>query len=870
MDVLEITSTHSSEFDGSSTIDGDKECRSPNTERVRVDRHKLEEMLQETQPGQPTAAEGFFRKIMNETDTQIFWPTKLKVGAKSKKDPHVKVCGPPQAISKARDSILEILDTKRHRVTMKMDVSYTDHSYVIGKGGRVIQQVMDQTGCHIHFPDSNRNSQAEKSNQVSIAGQPCGVENARAQIRELLPVIVSFEVPLSIFVHLAVDPSSSVLQEVQRIYGITVAFRQFHPNLARVIVKGCRRHADRLRQGLCLLTEYLLGSSTMPLLVTLTTEIAPQHHGFVMGRGSCNVHYISQLTGCTITFPDLTAPSAPAQMTGPGTGLPPGAQEMTRRSTVVIAGHFDGVFAAWLEILGHLPLALMFDLKEGRDIDMLVIAKLMEHLSVNITVKPKPKRNSKCIVVRGQESDSRKLFEVRRILLDLDTDELEAVSSDSMPLSVASALLHSLGINLQDPLLKELIERQSGRNSHVLPGPLPPATQLPSGGPFLPACFPPHQQAMLLPLLLNQMTGYSKVPTAPCRPWGSSLGSSGPSSPPFSNWRDLKRVQTPSENDSHSSGVSCTSPSSRESPVDGYPSTSCGTVEELCRLAEQNGNPYGHCWEEHRVDRWRQESMAKNVCKTNGRQSDTDTAGWSTSPKQAAPKNFGSVGWEKKVTFNSPPSYVDYENRRLLATKAMQEPVGSTKRVPTSAWAGLGFSKSMPESMVKEEIRACGFSTAAHRPKIEDAKMYTSIDQSPQSGIWTRALPDDCLGATGTSASREPGTKQGHMRTHESPFSFSNFFEGLDTQPLLEGSYRDLPHLLTHLGLGKYINVFHQNEVDLQTFLMMTDADFQKLCIPYGAKMKMLLAISDLNQRMTGLPRQFQAAPGAERHHHHH
>lgn len=68
-------------------------------------------------------------------------------------------------------------------MTLKMDVSHSDHSYIIGKGGFKIQQVMEETGCHIHFPDSNRNLAAEKSNQVSIAGQAAGVELARAKIR---------------------------------------------------------------------------------------------------------------------------------------------------------------------------------------------------------------------------------------------------------------------------------------------------------------------------------------------------------------------------------------------------------------------------------------------------------------------------------------------------------------------------------------------------------------------------------------------------------------------------------------------------------------------------------------------------------------
>lgn len=66
---------------------------------------------------------------------------------------------------------------------MKLDVSYTDHSHIIGKGGLTIKRVMEETGCHIHFPDSNRSNHQEKSNQVSIAGDMEGVEKARARIR---------------------------------------------------------------------------------------------------------------------------------------------------------------------------------------------------------------------------------------------------------------------------------------------------------------------------------------------------------------------------------------------------------------------------------------------------------------------------------------------------------------------------------------------------------------------------------------------------------------------------------------------------------------------------------------------------------------
>ncbi|VDM00718.1 unnamed protein product [Schistocephalus solidus] len=69
------------------------------------------------------------------------------------------------------------------RVTMKIDVSHTEHSHLIGKGGQNVKAMMVETKCHIHFPDSNRTNVFEKSNQVSISGSPADVDRARKRIR---------------------------------------------------------------------------------------------------------------------------------------------------------------------------------------------------------------------------------------------------------------------------------------------------------------------------------------------------------------------------------------------------------------------------------------------------------------------------------------------------------------------------------------------------------------------------------------------------------------------------------------------------------------------------------------------------------------
>ena len=135
-------------------------------QRFRVDSRKLELMMMNSPEFGDMAAE-FFERIGAETNTCVIWPFRLKVGAKSKKDPHIRVGGCKERVRRAKTMIMEVLDTTTNsRVTMKMDVSYTDHSHIIGKGGNTIRRVMAETNCHIHFPDSNRSNPNEKSNQV--------------------------------------------------------------------------------------------------------------------------------------------------------------------------------------------------------------------------------------------------------------------------------------------------------------------------------------------------------------------------------------------------------------------------------------------------------------------------------------------------------------------------------------------------------------------------------------------------------------------------------------------------------------------------------------------------------------------------------
>lgn len=66
-------------------------------------------------------------------------------------------------------------------------------------------------------------------------------------------------------------------------------------------------------------------------------------------------------------------------------------------------------------------------------------------------------------------------------------------------------------------------------------------------------------------------------------------------------------------------------------------------------------------------------------------------------------------------------------------------------------------------------------------------------------------------------------------------------------QPIVIIILLDLTNLFKKLGLEKYVNVFLQQEVDLQTFSTLTDADLKELGIStFGARRKMVTAISGM------------------------
>ncbi|XP_022528482.2 protein bicaudal C homolog 1-B isoform X1 [Astyanax mexicanus] len=917
-------------------------------ERFRVDRKKLETMLLAASGG-----EDFFQKVMDETNTQITWPSKLKIGAKSKKDPHIKVSGKRDDVREAKKRILSILDTKSNRVTLKMDVSHTEHSHVIGKGGNNIKRVMEDTGCHIHFPDSNRNNQGEKSNQVSIAGQPAGVEAARAKIRELLPLALVFECGGLLE---QLDCNSPIVQHISQSCNVTIACKppsHLYGNTG--VVRGNQSNAAAVKRGTALLLDHLAGSMAGSVLVSTQLDIAPQHHLALLGRNGANLKHITQRTGARIHFPDPSTHSH--------------SHTSTRRSTVYIQGSIDAVCDARQQLMGCLPLVLMFDVKEEVEIETHCINTLMEQLDVFISIKPKPKQPSKSVIVKSVERNAENMYEVRRLLLAVESS---CGASPSIPLSLsppvsseapfppdtssisvnghspASPLLNPVGLDIFASAglgLSTLgLSGSSGISSHnssCSPNPVLTGNSSALNGPnrtvstlqdsnqsnnthsnthvYTPTLSSIHNPSFWTTTLSTESNtaGFSSVLMMQSVSQGSLSGlllsgvhsfspshthnhthsathsqvhTHTPSPPP--GLAPIHKPVTPEQLKTHIPGSVYQGISSLSESLLGP--SHCDSVQEInghsqseALSSKSSSNEGSDTFVEVGMPRSPSHSANGNDLKQmlascsvspgkrpmellQGKNTHLHSDCLLSDSEADAIADKRAPGSERAAERNRLAPHVqayDYEQKKLLATKAMlKKPVVTEVRTPTNTWSGLGFSKSMPAESIKQLRRA---SRTAYKPAVRTTYEGPPLSCVGSGGALSNGSSGDSWRERNGSAACNSNGATNEFPTTISPpersksrtaidqyLSSSNYMDCISSMggskscslsSSLKGT--DLPELFSTLGLGKYIDVFQQQEIDLQTFVTLTDPDLKELGITtFGARRKMLLAISELNK----------------------
>ncbi|XP_022687455.1 uncharacterized protein LOC111259576 isoform X8 [Varroa jacobsoni] len=170
---------------------------------------------------------------------------------KSRREYLLRIVGSQQHVSNACQEIFKILNYNvngAEQMTLKLDVSFAVHSFIIGRDGKGSKTVMRATGTLVHFPDSNRNSKMKKSNQA-----------------------------------------------LQNEYSMSISYQILSNGCIMVTVRGARNNFEGIREGLTRLMEILRPNRQLPP-VSSGIEVSLHYLSFVLGRNDVKVRYLMALT----------------------------------------------------------------------------------------------------------------------------------------------------------------------------------------------------------------------------------------------------------------------------------------------------------------------------------------------------------------------------------------------------------------------------------------------------------------------------------------------------------------------------------------------------------------------------------------------
>ncbi|XP_069157494.1 protein bicaudal C homolog 1-like isoform X5 [Procambarus clarkii] len=694
-------------------------------------------------------------------------------------DPHVRVVGLPEAVRLAGAMVRQELEP-HNKVTMKLDVSWTHHSHIIGKGGNTIQPVVKRTGVSIHFPDGNKNSEVRKSNQVSINSRGeelAGLEEARGAIRELTPLIFTFSLSASAqFISIS-DPNMLIIH-VENTYNVQVDLKLTDDISPLIVgsVRGSEWDAVRVKEAtLYILQAYCdtLAQHQMP--VQMTVEISPQHHSFVLGRNNETLKRIMQRTATKITFPDSNDLS-----------LPP-----LKKSTVTISGAIDNVYLARQNIVGALPLVLMFDLMPDQTVDSAEVSQIMQTLDVNIIIKNKRLDGRRPVIIKGAERNAGNIYEAWRIL----------ARADKAPPKVQ----------------------------------IPPTYHIPDAAPLYGLTTSYYSANLLLrSSSFNCNNNNSNVPNNNCIT-SKQTGGLGMSSGVNLNSlvSGLSGMALSNGVEDASCGTSSNSGSSLSSPA---PSPRDASPDQIIN---------GHMSSTSHQSQYADAESAT----TNGMNA---ISALLTDIDRRAP---GCEKKRIEMAAQKMTSLSDYSSKKVQAAKAMKEQVDSSPRTPTSSWSGYGFSKSMPGFMIRQKMQENrllktnqgGLEGWEEWQQQEAGAGDFSSSQAMSSLHYPSRMTQ--LGQTSL------GTSDNLMVQRQPfSLSSSNYMDCVLPRPRESACHTsqqsDITSVLTDLKLEQYIDVFVAQEVDINMFVSLNDTDLKELGIQiFGHRRKILMAIRDLSTK---------------------
>ncbi|KAM3725917.1 Protein bicaudal [Dirofilaria immitis] len=403
-------------------------------EQIQVDRKRLESMI----TGEPLygsekflpSAEEFFQKVSELSGAVISWPSRLKIGAKTKKDPYVKMLGTIEQVNCARQLIASALRIKRDKISLRIEIPHCDHSKIIGRKGKNTQDIMRDTMCHIHFPDSNRIHDMEKNNQVSVSGTVRQVEKARQRLRKLSPLCIICELP---------STCRYSFQELQRNIGhpdIFVSLREERNGKMKCILKGIEQNELEIVKAVMILASMYQLQNDYGLLCQTVINSHNCLESLLRDEAKKEeMHWLAQQTSTHIIQ----------------------SSTVENGFELFIVGPIAGILIARKYIIGLLPVAVQFDRILESEYDLIDKALIETKFGITINEKWRKSRaisNATLVVLNSSEMNISMLYQARERILNLVQNSLNTVPDifELFKNGHVSALVENMRIEAQQLL----------------------------------------------------------------------------------------------------------------------------------------------------------------------------------------------------------------------------------------------------------------------------------------------------------------------------------------------------------------------------------------------------------------------------------
>nr|CAH0102887.1 unnamed protein product [Daphnia galeata] len=291
-------------------------------------------------------------------------------------------------IMQSLNKSLSPLQSQIPLATLSMEVSYIFHSHLIGRSGKNISRVMDDTQTRIHFPDRNRIAGESKCNSVVIRGPLVSLENARQRIR--------MDVPVEFIIDCNVERvnsigESSLIDYFSKTFGVLL---RFYPKIDGVTCQvNIRGQHDRLQQLKDAVAYFGRQDSVMVKMETTFD------HVWLIRE---HIDKIMAATGAGIRCPDVSI-----------------LKELPKKFCVWIRGSMDQVYKASSMLSGLLPMQLMIQIPSDR-FNRCILAEAQE---ADVMIRVDRSGSLSTLRLTSYEWNARNLFELLRRCMELPNDQ---------------------------------------------------------------------------------------------------------------------------------------------------------------------------------------------------------------------------------------------------------------------------------------------------------------------------------------------------------------------------------------------------------------------------------------------------------------